>query len=82
MNSRWIITLYCLPAIVFTGAILPFVLGDLDFEISRNLYNEKAQLWTHSQTFPSISYRPHAFAVRSATGWGLARQTCSSKDSV
>ena len=52
VNSRWIITLYCLPAIVFTGAILPFVLGDLDFEISRNLYNEKAQLWTHSQTFP------------------------------
>ena len=52
MTRRWILILYVLPAILLAVGSLPFLLSDLDMELARKFYNEKARLWTFSEKSP------------------------------
>ena len=52
MTRRWILILYIVPAILLALGSLPFLLSDLDMELSRKLYNEKARFWTLSEKSP------------------------------
>lgn len=52
MTRRWILILYVLPAILLAVGSLPFLLSDLDMELARKFYNEKARLWTLSEKSP------------------------------
>ena len=52
MTRRWILILYIVPAILLALGSLPFLLSDLDMELSRKFYNEKARFWTLSEKSP------------------------------
>ncbi|MCH2064546.1 MAG: phosphatase PAP2 family protein [Roseibacillus sp.] len=52
MTRRWILVLYLIPAVLLAGGSLPFLFSDLDMDIARQFYNEKAKLWTLSDKSP------------------------------
>ena len=56
MTRHWILFLYLIPAVLLAGGSLPFLSGELDMEIARQFYNEKANLWTYSGKPPWLQF--------------------------
>ncbi len=73
MTRRWILVLYLIPAVLLAGGSLPFLSGELDMEIARQFYNEKANLWTYSGKPPWLQvYRLGAIPALVAAAVALS----------